>query len=463
MITYAFTALFLAMIVYFAYFMIFQSETVINNSYNKRTDLLSETVLRGSITASDGTVLAYSVENEDGSITRIYPYGRMYAHAVGYSINGRTGIESQANFYMLRSHAFFLSVLKNQFSNERSAGDTVVTTLDHELQTLAYEGLGDYDGAVIAIEPSTGKILCMVSKPDFDPNSIGDIWEEITAEDSESTVLLNRVTQGLYPPGSTFKLLTAAAYLKQHNLDDSQFHFLCEGSFSEDEYTVTCAHDSVHGEEDLTAAVQNSCNCAFASIGLELDMDLYGQVCTEALFNTSLPGAYGATQSQFVLNGDSGTFEIMQTAFGQGSTLVTPYHMALITCAIANDGVLMTPYALDHVESVDGSVIRRFSSTVYGNLFDAETAKKLQEYMRAVVDGGGASALYDRDYTAYGKTGTAEITTGSDETHAWFVGYAEKEGYEDLVVVVLVERAGGGATYALPIAQDIFDAYFHRD
>ena len=208
-ITYLFVGMFILMMGYFVYFQVFRSEDFINSPYNTRQDTFAEHVIRGEIRSADGKTLAQTVVGEDGSETRQYPYGRMFAHAVGYDSNGKSGIESFGNFSLLRSHAFFLEQVYHGIQNQKNQGDNVVATLNYDLQETAYQALGDYRGAVIVLEPATGKILAMVSKPDFDPNTIAAEWDNIISDtDSDNSVLVNRTTQGLYPPGSTFKILT---------------------------------------------------------------------------------------------------------------------------------------------------------------------------------------------------------------------------------------------------------------
>ena len=181
-ITYLFLGLFLLMMAYLVYFQVFRSEDFINSPYNKRQDTFGEHVVRGEIRSADGVTLAETVVGEDGSEMRYYPYGAMFAHAVGYDVNGKAGIESFANFNLLRSHAFFLEQILNGFQEEKNPGDHVVTTLDYRLQEAAYQALGGNQGAVIAMEPSTGKILAMVSKPDFNPNTIAQDWDAIVSD-----------------------------------------------------------------------------------------------------------------------------------------------------------------------------------------------------------------------------------------------------------------------------------------
>jgi peptidoglycan glycosyltransferase len=384
----------------------------------------------------------------------------MFAHVVGYSTSGRTGIESIANFNLLRSNTFFLEKAGNELQGEKNSGDNVITTLNYELQAAAYEALGSYNGAVVILEPSTGKILAMVSKPDYDPNNIAAEWEELTAEGNDSSVLLNRATQGLYPPGSTFKIFTTLEYIHE-NPDYQSYTFSCDGSFSLDGQSIRCYNGASHGAEDLRSSFANSCNSSFANIGTTLDLDSFGELCRSMLFQSELPTSFPYSESSFTLNADDATTEeIMQTAIGQGKTLVTPFHMALIASAIANDGVLMNPYVIDHTENADGVVVKQYESSVYGNLLSEEDARILQQYMYSVVEEGTGKKLQSDSYEAYGKTGSAEFKDGSDSCHSWFVGYAHHWEKEDIAIAVLVEDSGSGSSVAVPIARSIFDAYY---
>ena len=207
-VTYSFLGLFLCLMGYFVYFEQVESEQFINNPYNKRQELFTRSVVRGSIYSADGVTLAETVTDAEGNETRMYPAGRIFAHVVGYSTHGTSGIEAMANFNLLRSNILYMEKAVSEIKGEKNPGDSVTTTLNYDLQLQAYDALGSYDGAVVVMEPETGRILAMVSKPDFDPNTIADDWDTFVSDDSDSSVLLNRATQGLYPPGSTFKIFT---------------------------------------------------------------------------------------------------------------------------------------------------------------------------------------------------------------------------------------------------------------
>lgn len=337
-----------------------------------------------------------------------------------------------------------------------------MTTLDYRLQETAYNALGGNRGAVVALEPSTGKIFAMVSKPDFDPNTIGAEWDNIISNtDSENSILVNRVTQGLYPPGSTFKILTTLEYLREHP-DYQDYSYECTGNIAMENTEIHCYANAVHGAENLETSFAKSCNTSYANIGLGLNKKKFADLCNDMLFHTDLPISYPSNQSSFVLKESSNTDQVTQMAIGQGETLVTPLHMALITSAIANDGILMRPYIIDHTENYKGIPVKNYKSSTYGSLLTKEEAQKLQGFMSKVVSEGTGSKLSGQSYQAAGKTGSAEFSNNKEESHAWFTGYASTEEKGSIVVTVIVENGGAGSTAAVPIAKQVFDTYFSR-
>ncbi|MCD8012459.1 MAG: penicillin-binding protein 2 [Lachnospiraceae bacterium] len=458
-ITYGFVLLFVAMIGYLVYLNVWKADSLNSSSYNTKQDANEDKYVRGSIYSSDGQTLAYTSVADDGTETRIYPYGNVFSHVIGYSSNGKAGLESTSNSDLMNSHTSVLTQLRED-SDEKQMGDSVYTTLNTTLQQTAYSALGSYDGAVIVMEPDTGKILAMVSKPDFDPNEIGSIWDEVV-NDSSSSVLLNRATQGLYPPGSTFKILTTLAYMRENPTTYSGFSFSCEGTYEESGASIHCYNNKVHGTVDLKTAFAKSCNTAFASIGLGLESNSLADVCEEFLFNSSLPTSLQHSVSQFTLSSSASYGEIMQTAIGQGETLVTPLHMALITSTVANGGIMMRPYLVDAVVASDDTVVSSTSASKYKRLMTTEEASVLNEYMEETVISGTATSLSWYDYTVAGKTGSAEYgSDGSSGTHSWFVGYSTSDDV-DIVVVVIAEDGGAGSDTAVPIASQIFQAYYN--
>lgn len=460
-ITYLMVALFLGLAVYMGYFLQVRSEDVINNSYNARLDRFSDRIVRGKIMAGDGTVLAETQVDADGNETRVYYYGSVFDHAVGYSAKGKTGIEALANFYLLTSHVNLLEQVGNELSGRKNPGDNVYTTLDAELQQAAYAALGDRKGVVIAMEPDTGKVLAMVSKPGYDPNTLLQDWDWLTDGGNEEGQLLNRATQGLYPPGSTFKIVTALEYMREHPGGYRDYQFDCSGVYVNGDYRIKCYHGTAHGHQDFTRSFANSCNGAFSSLGLGLNLGAFRDTAKSLLFNSPLPiTGLPYKQSSFQMGPGADTWEILQTSIGQGTTQVTPMHNAMITAAIANGGTLMKPYFLNSVETAGGEEIKKFMPASYGSLMTAGEAEGLTELMRTVVTEGTGSAVRTDAYTVAAKTGSAEFETGK-ETHAWFTGFAPVENPK-LVVTVLVEEGGSGGKAAAPIARQLFDIYMAR-
>ena len=433
-------------------------QELINNSYNGRQGIFAAQNTRGSIYAAGGQVLAETQTDEDGTEKRVYPYENLFAHAVGYASNGRFGIEAAANYYLINSNAKLSDKVASDVAGVKYPGDSVVTTLDVSLQDIASRSLGVYKGAIIVSEPATGKILAMVSKPDYDPNEIDAIWEEVI-QDKESTILLNRATQGLYPPGSTFKIVTALEYIRENPDSYGQYRYQCNGRYSAGQDTINCYHGSVHGSEDFTKSFAKSCNASFANIGMQLDRAKWGSTLDSLLFNQELPVSFAYNKSRLVVDAGTSDSEILQASIGQGTTQITPLHLNMITCAIANNGTVMKPYLVDHVKNNEGNIIKQFSPDAYRKLLSEEEAAALTELMTAVVESGTGTKLSGLTYTAAGKTGSAEYNNIKTDSHAWFTGFAPAEEPE-VCVTIIIEGAGSGGDYAVPIAKRIFDEYF---
>lgn len=461
-ITYFFVILFIALMGYIVYFTVVRAGTFVNSPYNQRQDAFAKNVVRGSITDRNGNVLAETQVADDGTETRYYPYGSLFSHVIGYNDDdlGRTGLESVENFELLTSNAFFIEKIQNEFNGSKNQGDTVVTTLDADLQQAASDALGSYKGAVVVMEADTGKILAMVSKPDYDPNEIASDWQTLNT-DEENSPLLNRATGGSYAPGSVFKIVTTLAYMRQ-NSNYRDYSYNCTGSITEGNTTIPCAGGNVHGQEDLESSFANSCNSSFANIGLQLDIAGFRDTAEDLLFNSPLPGVLDYTKSSFVLDQNSPTSEIMMTAMGQGRTTVSPYHIALITQAVANGGTLMDPYLVDSVTNYTGTEVRRNVPKSYARLMTSDEASQLKEYMTAVVEEGTGSVLSGRSYTVAGKTGTAEYSTDdSNRTHSWFTGFTNVDNPE-LVITVITEGSDGSVGgKAVSIAGNILDSYYN--
>ncbi len=453
---------FVAMIAYVIYFMEFESETVIANSRNIRQDTFADDVEKGDIITSDGVVIATSTTDEEGNTTRSYPYGNTFAHVTGYDKYGKSGIELEGNFYMLRSHINIFEKVIKGLSEEKNRGDNVITTVDYDLQTAAYNAMGYCEGAVIAIEPSSGKIKVMLSKPDYNPNEIDYIWSYLqTEEGSSSTILLNRATQGLYAPGSTFKVLTLLEYIKENPNTYQNYSYECYGSEIFSGVSIHCNDDTSHYTESLKDSLAYSCNVSFAHIGTYLDYANFRTTMDSLLFNSQLPYDGEYSMSSFDIDADSGSDELPQTVIGQGNTQITPLHNAMIMSAIANGGVLMEPYLIEKVENDDGGNVKKFKSKSYGELMTSEEAEILTEYMKAVCDYGTAgSYFYGASYDVAGKTGTAEYDNEGN-CNSWFVGFSNPDN-PDLVVCVIVEDYNTYGVSGTWVAKQIFDAYYSK-
>lgn len=451
---YIFTTIFVAMIVYFTYFLAFESEDFIKNDYNKLQTLFEEDVTRGDIITSDGYVIAETVE-KDGEEVRHYPYGEMFAHVGGYSGNTKTGLEKLLNFSLLRSHSDFVEQLMCELSGQKKTGDNAVVSLRYDLQEAAYKALGKYDGAVVAMDPATGEILAMVSKPDFDPNTIMEDWEDL----QEGSALYNRASQGQYTPGSIFKIITTLAYMRSNPDSYADYHYTCTGEITMGGKTIHCAGNKKHGELDLQGAFAQSCNTAFVNMLEDIDIEILNDICDDLLFNQDLPVVLESSKSSFGLDVDASTALKMDTLIGQGETLVSPLHMAMLVSAICNDGVAMRPTFMEEIQTEDGYVVEKEEAKQYATLFTAEEVEVLSAYMRSTVEDGTASRLGGKEYEAFGKTGTAQTSSDLDVTDAWFVGYAKLDGRE-IAIAVVVEDSGSGSKYALPIAEKVSDAFF---
>ncbi len=459
--TVFFSLLFAGMIVYLCYFVATNEQEMINNSYNSRQEILLTKNYRGTILSNDGTVLAETQIDAAGNEKRVYPYNNLFSHIVGYSTNGRMGVEALSNYYLINSDISITEKVSNATAGKKNPGNNVYTTLDLDLQETASKALSTYKGAIIVTEVATGKILALVSKPDFDPNDITAIWDRLV-KDTESTVLLNRVTQGLYPPGSTFKMVTALEYIRENPDTWRDYVFQCNGFYKTGNNRINCYHGSVHNNVSFVKSFAKSCNASFANIGMSLDLSSFQETLNDLLFGKELPIDLVHAKSSTAVHTEIDDAQLIQTSIGQGKTLVTPIHLNMITQAIANNGVLMEPYVIDRIESADGKLLRTYNARTYGSLITAEESAALQELMIEVVESGTASRLSSYGYTAGGKTGSAEYNSNKNDSHAWFTGFAPAENPE-IAFTVIIEGIGSGGDYAVPMVRRILDTYFEKN
>lgn len=456
-LTYCMVVVFLCMAGYFAYFMVTKSQKIINNPYNKRQEVLAKKVQRGEIRAKDGEVLAKTKTDDKGNDTRVYPYDEVFAHVVGRISNSMTGIEKEQCYPLLTSHSNPLKQLTNTFSGEKNAGDNVITTLDASLQKVAYDALGSRKGAVIAMEPSTGKILAMVSKPSYNPNTVVKNWSSLIKDSNDDSKLVNRATQGLYPPGSTFKVLTAMEYMIENPDSYNDFSYQCKGTDHVANHVIHCYDNERHGKLSLKTALAESCNGAFATLGTQIDLKKFHSLAEKFGYNKSLAVDFEYNKSKFVLNEKSDDGELTQTVIGQGKTLITPLENAMIASTIANDGKMMTPYVVDRVENDAKQEVKSYEPNQRGQVVEEWVAKKMNNMMKEVVASGTGSSLKSLSYDVAGKTGSAEVDS-EGTTHAWFIGYAPANNPK-IAISVVVEGAGTGSQYAVPITKKMMQNY----
>jgi len=446
LVTYIFMGLFLVLAVYFFYLAGFSSRKMINNSYNKLQNLLSESVIRGNIYSSDGELLAATVYDEKGGEYRRYPFSEQYCHIVGSVDQGLYGLEAAYNFELLSSGSSMFTKIVNDFSDKKDDGDSLITTLNHKLQKASYEALKGYTGAVVVMDSYTGAVLAMASNPGYNPNTIKENWEKLN--EGNSSVLLNRASQGMYTPGSIFKLITLYEYLKEGGSEE-EYSYVCTGSITVDGEVIHCNDGAAHGTVNLMDSFALSCNCSFVNIGKQLSVKGLQGTCGDLLFNKSLPIKIAYNRSSFSLKEDDSEFVKALTFFGQGETLISPLHAAILVSAVANKGTAMEPYFVESIKGASGNTIKTFSPKNGSTFFDEEMAAILKKYMRSVVEYGTAKKLNNFEHlTVYGKTGSAEIDSDRN-INSWFIGFAEDEENEkSYTVVAVAENVASGTSPA---------------
>lgn len=447
-----FILLFVFVGIYFSYFTVVESKKIVMNPYNKRLDHLESEVVRGDIYDAEGVLLATSKEG-----TRNYPYDQTYAHAVGYVGHGKIGAEAMANVELLYPDYNVKSLFSYAFAGERFKGHDVYLTLDHKLQEAAQRGLEGRRGAAIVIEPRTGKIKAMYASPGFNPNKISANWDTLS-QDTEGSPLLNRATQGLYPPGSTFKILTTIAYLEEKGDKAFDFEYECTGSITKNDHQIKCNNGKAHGKVNLESAFAKSCNTYFIELTEQIPISKLASVTRHLLFNEDLPVKVEYKKSQFSLNEASSSFDKLITYIGQGETLISPLHLALIGSIIYNDGVLMTPYIIDYSQDTKGDIALKNLPEYKGTYLDEALCNTLKSLMTKVVTEGTGNRLYRSDMLIGGKTGTAQNETSKD--HSLFVGFVEpKEVQKESIVLAVVVEQGGKGAKALDASNAIIEAY----
>lgn len=455
--------LFSALAVSLIWFEMYGKAPIMSSTYNKRMKTAEAEILRGPILDRNGAILAKSEIKNEVQV-RVYPFKNLYTHVIGYDSEtyGKTLLEAQYNDTLLGfTHLDPVSETKRLIANEMKEGYALTLTIDNALQQKCRALLGKQKGVIVAMDPNTGQILAMVSTPDFDPNDaqLSKKWDALTQ--NEDSPFLPRAIKGLYPPGSTFKIVTAAAAIEK-GLSDTQFND--EGRIEIDGKTFVNYGSHVYGQLDMTRALAVSSNVYFAQlaelIGAKTLISKAEQAGITKDFSFDLP----LTKSHI---GDSsmGKTELAATAIGQGKLLVTPLQMAMIASAIANEGSIMKPYIVDRISSIEGKPLKSYSPKKLYQFTDGQTAETLKAMMVEVVKTGTGKKASVGGTTVAGKTGTAQTEKsylGEGYDHAWFIGFAPVNEPQIAVAVILEYQGKGGGQAAAPIARQVMAQWLNN-
>jgi len=444
--------MFAVAVLYLLSFILVQSNDIINSSLNPRVRISRGNVKRGDILDRNGLIIAESIPTENG-YQRIYNFDNMFSHVVGFIDMGNSGIEERYNFELQNLSLEIYQRLRNIAEDVHLQGDNLVLTLDGDLQKFIYNALGRNRGSIVVIEPTTGEILAMASYPNFNPNEINANWSSLS-QDAENSPLLNRATQGLYAPGSVFKIVTSVAGMKHlENFDD--FIHECTGSIYIEGNIIRCYNNTAHGRVDMVEAFSVSCNTYFVALAEAIGMQNLINVAESLYFNELIPFRLANSISRIDDQNDD-ISELMQASIGQGRVLATPMHMAMLAGAIANDGVMMRPHVVGYAVTAQGMVRNLNSPRALSRVFTSEENSKLYSMMLQAVSTGTGVAAAVPGVRIGGKTGTAENNQG--EAHGWFVAFAT-DGLDEesqIALVVMLENAGN-ASGAVRIARDIIN------
>ncbi|MEE1650812.1 penicillin-binding transpeptidase domain-containing protein [Brachybacterium sp. J144] len=453
------------------YFQVIAQDRLNDNANNRRTQYSEFGRHRGAIVV-DGTAIATSVESDDNyRYLRTYDPGAMYAPVTGYYsvIYGYTGLERSLNDTLTGSaDSLFYHRIADILSGRDGQGATVELTLDAAAQQAAWDALDGRRGAVAAIDPSTGAVLALVSSPSFDPNELashegGSVQEAWAAlNDDPDRPLTNRAIAGdLYPPGSAFKLVVAAAALETGDYT-AETEIPGPGTFTLPNSSSVMNNFS-GGRQDpcgpgdassLAEALRQSCNTSFAQLGIAIGEEQLRSTAEEFGFGQRLEIPLSVTPS--TLGEDLDDAQLATSSIGQFETRVTPLQMAMVAAGVANDGVVMQPQLVQSVHTADLATVSELTPQELGQPLTAANAAQMRQMMVGVVEDGTGTAAAIEGVEVGGKTGTAQWGEGRDP-HSWFVGYAKVDGRQ-VAVAVVVEEGGYGSRTAAPIAQDVMEA-----
>lgn len=467
-------AMFVALFVSTTLIQVITADSLRADGRNSRTLYASYSAERGPILV-DGQPIAVSVPTDDEyKFQRTYPNALLYAPVTGYfTLNqGNTGIEGALNDYLSgTSNSQFLDTINAILTGQNPKGASVELTIDPVVQQAAWDAMGDLQGAVIAVNPKTGEILAMVSKPTFDPNTLAvHDTDAVIAQyeallDDPAGPLFNRTLAGaLNPPGSTFKLVVASAALESGQFQPaSEFPNPAQLTLPQSDNVITNSGGDVCGGTatvSIATALSLSCNIPFAELGQALGPQVIREQATKFGFNESIDVPLESTASVYPRALDEP--QTMLSAFGQSSVRASPLQMAMVSMAIANGGSLMKPNLVENIMTSDLRVLQQFEAQQFSQAISAETAAAISQMMVQSVANGAASNARIDGVDVAGKTGTAENGEGDPYT-LWFTGFAPANDPQ-VAVAVVIENGGGqgqsgsGNEIAAPIAKRVLEA-----
>lgn len=455
--------------------MVVRANSLNADSRNMRALYHEYAAPRGAILASDGTVMAMSDPIDDSfQYQRKYMNGNVYAPVTGYySITSPAdrGIEASRDRLLSgQSDSLWMDRAKSLFTGTQNKGASIETSINPRMQETAYRMLGGMSGSVVAIEPSTGRILAMVSTPSYDPGALtghdssdaSRAYQELARR--ADNPMLNRATSQLYPPGSTFKVVVAAAALESGQYSpDSEIpagaSYTLPGT-AYDMTNATAAGDGANGKISMQDALAYSSNTAFSQLGVSLggktiadQAKKFGYGSTITLDGTNSSGSpMRAVASKFP--GEQTPDKIALASIGQGDTLATPLQDAMIAAAVANGGKLMQPTLVDRVRSSDLSVISETTPSVYSQTFSADTSQALTQMMEGVTTKSYPDLQIPGMQVA-AKSGTAQIGAGNTSNDGWMIGFAPADKPKVAVAVVVHGISSYGMEIAGPIMKSV--------
>jgi len=449
-----FALLFVALLVGLTYVQVWAAPKLKTNPSNTRAIEQEMKVDRGLILSADGVQLA--VNRQEGQLfLRDYPQGDLTSPWLGYNSQqyGRAGIERVYNEELSgQSGLLGITGYWDQLLGRTHQGASLKLTIDMKVQRAAAEALGDRKGAVIALDPKTGAVLAMVSYPRYDPNKLDSIWQDLNANPDKP--FLNRATQGLYPPGSVFKIIVAGGAL-QDGIVTPATKFTDTGSVTAGGFVVNNYGNNVYGDHDFAQGFAESINTTFAKVGVKMGAASLAAHAADFGFGKQPPWSLGGAASFFPAPADMDKAYVAQASYGQGQVLATPLQIALAASAVANGGQIMKPYLVAQVLDRNNKILQETKPAGWLTPISAATAATLRDLMVKVVTGGTGTRAALSGVQVAGKTGTAELEGA--EPDAWFAGFAPAQDPQ-VVVAVLVENSGTGGSVAAPIARAVIAA-----